>query len=189
MTPRRSMWLGFGVLAVLAGLVWMFGGGHSEAPRQSVPKADLPLSEDADAVMQDVVLTHGGEGRMIWRLEARTARYGDDQGIIEVDEPRIVYYPGNAQPIRVTAAAGKARQKEGSVVLGPEVHAFYQDKLLKSPRLDYTEKDKLLHLSGPVKILGPDIEAEAGEVVMNPDSGRITAEKGIKAQFLLPAFR
>ena len=97
------------------------------------------------------------EGRPVWRLKARSAKYEGNRSVVRVEDVEITYFsPDNGQLV-VESPLGEVRQERGDARLWPEVKARFGENTLTASQLDYNGQDAVVVLTGNVLLEGPEI--------------------------------
>lgn len=175
------------ILIALVALAAVAGWSAYKA-KQAVEQAARAVEGlEVDVSMQGVELSRGAEGRTEWRLKADGARYMQDSGLAQVDNPRIVYYlnssgndSGNAT-VEVTAAHGEVDQESGAARLWPDVDIVTDETHITAERLDYDSAARTIVLEGTVRMVRPGLALTAPRATMDLRTNEILAEGGVAA--------
>jgi len=181
---RFAPWILIALLALAAVAGWSV-----YSAKQAVKQA-LEAVEDlqVDVSMQGVELSRGAEGRTEWRLVADGARYAQDTGLAQVDNPRIVYYLGETggeaggddqRIVEVNATSGEVDQESGGARLWPDVAITSGSTLVLAERLDYDGAQRSIVLTGTVRMMRPGLSLVAPKVTMDLKTSDIFAEGGV----------
>lgn len=177
---RRRLPLILAVVLLAAGYVaWSLFSA-----RQAVEEAaDAVGDVDVDVSMQGVELSRGAEGRAEWRLKAEGADYLQDEGLVRVDNPRIVYYlEDGGDEVVVTAKSGELNQETDTARLWPDVTIFSGPTTVTADRLDYAGADRDIVLTGDVRIDRPGMVMTAPDVRLDLKTNDISASGGVRAE-------
>lgn len=157
-------WVFVLLLILLAGAGWYF---WSQIEEQTAKIQDL----DVDLSMQGIELVQAGQEGKKWQLRAKRARYEKGKEIIDLSDPKIIFYfAGSNNTIQVQAPEGRVNQKENQAELWPEVQAEYANSTLYTERLHYIGEKKQAELIGGVTIKSRQLSAQSRQ-------GRIDLEK------------
>ncbi len=185
---RRILFiLGLLVLALIAGAwYWWVQSKTAETLKQAASKAaEVGLEGgglDVDLSLKGITLSHGEKGEMHWQLTAEGAQYVQDAGTVQVERPTIVYKVADSgEELTVHAPLGSIYQGEEKAKLWPEVNATYQDNKLSAGELLYDGKERIIHLSGGVRLEGPKFKAQTSRLRFNLPRDEIVAEAGVNA--------
>lgn len=141
---------------------------------------------DVDLSLKGIELSHGKEGQLHWKLTAKRAQYLQDQGVVEVTEPKISYhFVDDNKTLEVVAAQGRIEQQNERARLWPEVTAEYGENTLRADELEYEGERRELILSGNVQLMGPKLNCYAARMRYMLKTNDIIVEDGVKAQFIL----
>lgn len=175
---KRRLLTGVLVLAVTAGLIWAWTAYERSVARLAKTGADL----NVDVSAETVTLIQGEGGQARWRLEAQSARYDNERGLVEVVKPQVRYYTGQDQAeLLVNAPQGLVDRGSDSATLWPEVTAQYGDMSLRADKLVYLGKNKTLEMTGRVELRRAGMELNAPTVVVDVTSKNVQAMSGVTA--------
>ncbi|MDK2955000.1 MAG: hypothetical protein PWQ57_496 [Desulfovibrionales bacterium] len=175
------------VLAAAAGAGYFFfgrGGAGNDAPppvvsNQSAASESQP---EADIVADAIELTQGQAGRIMWSLKADTGRYHEQDGLIDLDEPRITYFLGEKrEEVHLGSQAGTVYQKQDRIVLSELVSGSYDAFDIKANRLDYEGEGGALILSGAVSLKRFGLDLDADKAVIHLLNKTMTATGNVTA--------
>jgi LPS export ABC transporter protein LptC len=179
------------LLAALAGAwyLWQRMPDMDEL-RRAAEDIEMDAEVGVDLSLQDIELSHGTEGRLQWRLTAKKANYLQEQGVVEVTEPRMVYFfaqgtkqaermPGN---LTIRAAGGTVRQEEQAATLRNDVVAVYKDMTITAEELEYDGPGQRVVLRGNVLLESPDFDCRAQVMRFSLKTQDLVAEQGVAAE-------
>lgn len=138
----------------------------------------LATDVEIDMAAKGVELSHGDQGRLIWRLRAQGATYDQDKGLVLVQAPEIAYFTSPEDDLRVSAPQGSVDQKMSAVTLGPIVIANYKNISLTANQVMYDGK-------GLLKAMGEAVVRQEGVTLTAPvmsydlDKRLFVAEGGV----------
>ncbi len=177
---RLLPWMLIGLVALAAVAGWSVYSARQAAIQAARAVADV----DVDVSMHGVELSRGAGGRTEWRLKADGARYQQDSGTAQVDNPRVVYYldgsggEGNGT-VEVTAPHGEVNQETGAASLWPDVDILTGPTHVTADRLDYDGAARRIVLTGSVRMMRPGLVLTAPRAVLELDTNVISAEGGV----------
>jgi hypothetical protein len=187
----KSRLIAFACLAallVLAGYWWFSGpdgpGGVNkgiQALREAAPGLEFDAELGADLSLKGVELVQGEEGRPLWRLKARSAKYEGNRSVVRVEDVNITYYSSNSDQLVVTSPLGEIRQELGDARLWPEVTARFGENFLTARQLDYDGQAGVMVLTGDVMLDGPQMSCNATRMSFYLANSTIVADNGVTA--------
>jgi LPS export ABC transporter protein LptC len=176
---RRKALAAVIIAAALAGFGGWFFIRQSEMFEQA---RDLAEDVNVDVSMQGLTLTRGEEGDVRWKLDAKGAKYLQEEGRIRVDAPRITYYPKDSdQDIEVRAPEGEVDQNTEEAWLWSRVVMHRGESTVTAGRLHYAGENRTITLTGGVVLERPDMRVVSDAAVMDLAADTLTAEGGVKA--------
>lgn len=148
---------------------------------------------EIDMAAKDIELSHGSEGKLLWRLRAEGASYDQEKGFVLVQAPDIDYF---TQPkdnlLRVRAPRGSVQQESNEVRFWPEVTALYEKASLKSKEIVY-DGHGLLTATGEVvveqegvRLMAPVMHFDLNARVFVAEGG-VVVESGTGKDFSYPS--
>jgi LPS export ABC transporter protein LptC len=157
-------------------------GTRNAAPEKSAAKAPAP---EPDVTAEDLELVQGAEGKVLWRVRARSAQYSLDQRIIQVIRPQLSAYVGaDRQEIFIKSDIGEVNQQGNTMTLRDNISGRFGTFTLTSDVFDYIGAMKKIYLKGRVAVTRPDFSATATTVEINLETREVTAAGGVKAEFI-----
>lgn len=171
------------VLGVAIGLVvnTQLGGRGGSVDKPAANQTE------ADVEAEDLELVQGADGKVQWRVRAKSAQYSFDQRIVRVKSPQLFAYVGSgAEEVFLRADLGEVNQKGNTVTLQGNIIGRYESFTLTSDVFDYIGAMKKLYLKGRVIVERPDFMLNATAVEINIETRELTAAGGVTAE-LIPA--
>jgi LPS export ABC transporter protein LptC len=181
---KRLAWLAAGLVMLATAFgVWYFSG----AGRALREAAQAAKGVKADVSVKGLTLSQGKEGKLSWTLEAESAEYMQEQGRVRVKSPRIVYFSERAnatrQEVRVSAPQGEVSQEREEADLGPQVRVESGGGVVWADALHYSGKEKIIRLTGHVRVERQDMQLNATEMVVDLKSNEVRALGGVEGLF------
>ncbi|MEG6548699.1 LPS export ABC transporter periplasmic protein LptC [Desulfocurvibacter africanus] len=106
---------------------------------------------EIDMAAKGIELTHGNEGKLIWRLRAESASYDQEKGLVLVQTPNIDYFTQPSDKLlHVRAPQGSVHQESSEVHFWPEVTALYEKASLTAKEIMYDGQGLLTASGGAV---------------------------------------
>ncbi len=156
--------------------------GRSVAPERPVAKAPEP-----DVLALDLELVQGADGKVLWRVRAKSAQYSMDQRIVQVLRPQLTAYVGaDRQEVFIQSDTGEVNQQSNTMTLRDNITGRYGSFVLTSDVFDYIGAMKKVYLKGRVGVSRPDFSVNATTVEINLETRELTAAGGVTAE-LIPA--
>jgi LPS export ABC transporter protein LptC len=156
--------------------------GRDAALEKPVAKAPEP-----DVTAEDLELVQGLDGKVLWRVRAKSAQYRLDQRIVQVLRPQLTAYVGaDRQEVFVKSDLGEVNQQGNTMTLRDNITGRFGEFVLTSDVFDYIGAMKKIYLKGQVSVSRPDFSVNATTVEINLDTRELTAAGGVTAE-LLPA--
>lgn len=163
------------VAAMLGAGTWWYVSREIELP-------SVPEDVEVDLSLQGVRLSQGSEGRKAWSLEANSASFDEESGMLSLKEPRVTYQgkTGDA-PVFVQAPEGEVSQEKNTARMWPRVKATYQEYTVTAKQLDYVGKKDLITFTGDVVMAGENSVIRAPEASILLKEDVMTARGGVEA--------
>ncbi len=180
---RRAWAIGLGVFFLLLGA----GGGAWFYSLSRVSELKKQIKEiEADISVDGMEFSQGAEGRVLWKVKAKSGGYTQDSAVLELEEPEITYFRGETEePIQVKATAGRLDQGQGTAFLWPDVRIKSGVVHVEASRMKYTKETEIITLDDGVVVTHPDMTLTAPQMELYVPENEITATGGVVAEFLL----
>ncbi|MBA4356988.1 MAG: LPS export ABC transporter periplasmic protein LptC [Humidesulfovibrio sp.] len=155
---------------------------NGTAEKPAAAKAPEP-----DVMAEDLELVQGADGKVLWRVRAKSAQYSVDQRIVQVLRPQLSAYVGaDRQEVFVKSDTGEVNQQGNTMTLRDNISGRFGEFTLTSDVFDYIGAMKKIYLKGRVAVSRPDFSMNATTVEINLETRELTAAGGVSAE-LLPA--
>lgn len=156
--------------------------GRSDAPLRPAAKVAEP-----DVMAEDLELVQGADGKVLWRVRAKSAQYSLDQRIVQVLTPQLTAYVGaDRQEVFIKSDIGEVNQQGNTMTLRNNITGRFGSFVLTADEFDYIGAMKKIYLKGQVSVSRPDFSVNATTVEINLDTRELTAAGGVTAE-LIPA--
>ena len=142
-----------------------------EQRAQELQHLQFDLSSEAGQRIQNFHRISIREGKKVWEIAAREARYFEAEGIVVVDDPEVAFYLGEGEVISVRGKEARLSlrgQKVERIVLKGKLEVRFADFLVATEEAIYRWQQDRLFSPGVVKITGRGltIKGEGCEVSM-----------------------
>ena len=182
---RKS--LVFVVLIFVLGLAIGLVANEQRNGRGRAPEKPVAKAADPDVMAEDLELVQGAEGKVLWRVRAKTAQYSMNQRIVQVLRPQLTAYVGaDRQEFFVKSDTGEVNQQGNTMTLRDNITGRYGAFVLTSDVFDYIGAMKKVYLKGRVGVSRPDFSVNATAVEINLETHVLTTAGGVTAE-LVPA--
>jgi LPS export ABC transporter protein LptC len=154
---------------------------------------EASVTMDVDVVMKSITLKRSDAGKTAWTMEAASAAWSREKGIIRVEQPEVVYTPTDEDrpgtPVIVTAAKGEINEQSGEAVFQQNVVVRSGQNLVNADTMTFAGgDDQNVYMRGNVDMSGPGMKLSAPKARMNISTGALLAEGGVRTR-ILPATR
>jgi LPS export ABC transporter protein LptC len=182
MTRRSLATLGLGLLLVGV-LGWLLLGGVGS--RTMFPDIDVTMPEnlEVDMLVEGVTLTHGEDGRMVWRLVADKADYDKDEALVDVVKPVVRHFDEEGGEAVMTAPLGRIDRDKQTIQLWPGVEIVKEETVLNAEAFVYDYARRMASAAGDVLVTRPDMVARSDQVVAFLDHMIVTAQGNVRVDF------
>jgi LPS export ABC transporter protein LptC len=169
------------VLGVAIGLVV----NDQRGSRSSAPEVAQGNQSEPDILAEDLELVQGSNGKVEWRVRARSAQYSFDKRIVQVLRPQLSAFLGSGgEEFYLKADLGEINQQGNTVTLKDNIAGQYNGFTLTSDVFDYIGAMKKLYLKGHVTVFRPDFQINATAVEINTETMELTAAGGVTAELV-----
>lgn len=182
---RKS--LVFVVLIFVLGLAIGLVVNEQRNGRRLAPEKPAAKVSEPDVMAEELELIQGADGKVLWRVRAKSAQYSVDQRIVSVLRPQLTAYVGTErQEFFVQSDTGEVNQQGNTMTLRDNITGRYESFVLTSDVFDYIGAMKKVYLKGRVAVSRPDFSVNATTVEINLETRELTAAGGVTAE-LIPA--
>lgn len=170
------------VLATLAGIGWETWRSVRRSRFRAVTSVVRDLVPDVTQQIREFRRVKMKDGRPVWSIEAKEARYFEDQERVRVVAPRVVvYFDGGERHAELSGREGHLDLTEkdlDTVRLEGEVRLHLDDLDLTTDQATYERKRDLVVAPGAVLIHGRtiDVQAMGMEVELAPKRLRLLSD-------------
>lgn len=182
-SPVRIL-LFFLLACVLAGGAWywrtqVLGFGD---------ELEASVSMDVDVVMQRITLQRSESGKTAWTMQATSAAWSREKGVIRVISPEIVFTPGTPESpgkaVLVSASQGEFNEASGEAYFYEDVAVRSGNILVNAETMTFAGGDaREVLMTGNVSMHGPGMKLTAPRARMNIETGAVLAEGGVRSRF------
>jgi len=156
---------------------------------------ELSIDVNIDMAAKGIELVHGQEGRLLWRLQAQSASYDQEENLVLAQVPDITYFTdAQGSALLVSAPQGEVRQESGEVRLWPQVAAQYEKASLTAREILYNGQGLLTASGEPIlRQEGLTLTASVMSYDLNEQifvaQGEVVVEAGTGKDFTEPTVR
>ena len=138
--------------------------------------------EEPDIIAEDIELLQGAQGRIDWRVQAKTAKYSQEQGKVVVSLPQLTAFIGEErEEVFIRADLGEVDQEGDNLRLWDNVIGRYGMFALRADSFDYIGAMNRVYLKGNVGVERPDISVNATALEIDVNSRELVAGGGVEA--------
>ena len=146
------------------------------------PRAGKGLLDDADVSAEDIELVQGKQGSLMWKMQAKSAQYNQEMGLIVVEYPQLnAYFGDDRQEVYVRANLGEVDQANNNLTLSEGVSGRFGDLAVDAQHLDYIGAMDKVYLKGGVTVRRPDMSVQAKALEIDLVTRQLTAAGGVEA--------
>ncbi len=138
--------------------------------------------QEPDVMAEDIELLQGAEGRIDWKVQAKTAKYSQKQGLVLVSLPQLTAFIGDErEEVFIRADLGEVDQEGDNLRLWDNVIGRYGMFALKADSFDYIGAMNRVYLKGNVGVERPDISVNATALEIDVNGRELVAGGGVEA--------
>ena len=137
---------------------------------------------EADIVAEDVELTQGNNGRIDWKVKAKSAQYDEQKELVTVSLPQLTAYVGEDRAeVFIRADLGEVDRAGDNLRLWDDVIGRYGTFALSAENFDYIGSMDKVYLRGQVSIERQDMAVNATAIEIDVKSRELVAAGGVSA--------
>ncbi|HPX81045.1 MAG TPA: LPS export ABC transporter periplasmic protein LptC [Syntrophales bacterium] len=153
-----------------------------EQGRKEADKALKILPDHVDMQVRDVLYTDVSADGAKWEIRAKTVTYGRQDNLAVFDQVAVMMIMTDGRTYRLTAEEGRYwTATKDMEVKGDVLVISDQGDHITTDKLNYTEKDKLLHTDAPVMLENEKIILRGKGMRLYTKTRRIELLSQIKA--------
>lgn len=162
---RRTLLILLLVALVVGGAaVWRWQAGMRKALESAMTGAatdPATLEEAVGVAMKGIELVQGEKGIELWRLKATWAQLHQNNNIIDVDSPDIVYQMDGGKQLHIVARKGEVQQQAQMMRMWDEVHATHDRHELFAHLMVYNGTSRTMYFPEGARIEGQSLSGNA----------------------------
>jgi len=179
MSPRNllALLIVMSVAALVITLVVNMSGDKPEELLDLLPK-------QVDLSLEKVHYTQTEGGRRRWTLDADSAAYQREAGLISLQNVEMVFFEaGRFAEVKMTAAEGLFHQQEERVEVWGDVEiATDQDQHFFTEHLRYEQGSELVISDQEVRMVSPQLELSGEGFRLELGSGNMSLQRDVHAR-------
>jgi LPS export ABC transporter protein LptC len=170
------------VLAALGGIGWQTWRSVQRSRMREVAAVVRDIVPDVTQHIREFRRVKMKDGHPVWEVEAKEARYFEQEDRVVVLAPRVVvYFEDGNRRVELSGREGHldlADKELDAVRLEGDVHLMLDDLELSTAEATYERSRDVVVAPGPVVIRGTalDVEATGMEVELEPQRLRLLAD-------------
>lgn len=176
-------------LAVTATLLFVAVGYYlmvSMSAQKDIEKrlADLPdVSPKVDQRMEDFRHAKMQDGKKVWEVAARQARFSQESGELIIDDPELSLFLDNGDMVALRCREGRVymdgKQDVTRMELRGDIKMQIGDFFLQAQEAVYESGRNIVSASSPVQITGRGFTAEGQSYTVEVADKRVTLNDGV----------
>jgi LPS export ABC transporter protein LptC len=124
------------------------------------------------------------DGRKVWEIAARQARYSQENGEIVVEGPEVSLYPKEGEVISLRCQQGKVRLDGDEEVAHLELSGAIEVRLdgfvITTANAVYDSELNTISSAGPVRVSGNGVEVEGEGYAVDVGAKRLTLAANVR---------
>lgn len=179
---RRTVLVLLALLLVVGGsAAWHWQAGVRKA-LEKVASGDAPpasLEEAVGVAMKGIELVQGEKGIELWRLKATWAQLRQENNIIDVDSPDVVYQMDGGKVLRVRSQKGEVQQQNQFVRMWQDVQATHEGHELFATLMLYNGTSRTMYFPEGARIAGESITGNATRLEWDVAANVLRGSEGV----------
>lgn len=118
------------------------------------------------------------DGKKVWEIAARQARYSHENNEIVVERPEVSFYMKNGDVVALRCHEGRVRLDDHEEVIRMELSGDLEmrinDFVITTPNAVYESERNVIFSDGPVRIVGQSVEVEGQGYTVDVAEKRLT---------------
>ena len=138
---------------------------------------------DADQRMQNFHRAKISNGKKVWEVIARQARYSEESNVIIVESPDVTLYLKDGNPVALRCQEGRIHlddhKEVSSMELTGDVEVRVNDLVITTTKALYEQEGNLISSSAPLHIVGRGIEVEGQGYTVDVTEKRLNLQADV----------
>jgi LPS export ABC transporter protein LptC len=146
------------------------------------------LSQEAEQRMQDFRRFKVRDGKKVWEIAARQARYFGESSEVVVDDPEVSLYFGDGEVIAFRCREGRVQLDAGAqditkMELRGDLEMRLGDFVLNTQEAIYESKLNVISSPSLLQVLGPGLTVEGQGYTIEVAHKRLTLDSDVRTTF------
>lgn len=124
------------------------------------------------------------DGRKVWEIAARQARYSQENGEIVVEGPEVSLYPKDGEVISLRCQEGRVRldgdEEVTHMELSGEIEVRLNGFVITTASAVYDSELNTISSPGPVRVVGNGVEVEGQGYAVDVAAKRLTLAANVR---------
>ncbi|UCF94977.1 MAG: LPS export ABC transporter periplasmic protein LptC [Desulfobacterales bacterium] len=138
------------------------------------------LKDGANMSIGEIHQTATRDGKKEWSLDARSARYLENQNQVLLKELSVTFFRDNGQEVYLTADEGILDTGSNDIEVSGHVVLRNENYTLKTENLNYRHQQRFIFSEVPVKIFGNLGELAAESVAFDINTNRLEMKGNVE---------
>lgn len=171
------------LLFVAVGYYLMVSVRAQKDTQDLVEKLAPDLSPESDQRMKDFRHAKMQNGKKVWEVAARQARFSQESGELIIDEPELSLFLDNGDMVALRCREGRiymdGKQDVTRMELRGDIKMQIGDFFLQAQEAVYESGRNIVSASSPVQITGRGFTAEGQSYTVEVADKRVTLNAGV----------
>ncbi|MBI3247196.1 MAG: LPS export ABC transporter periplasmic protein LptC [Deltaproteobacteria bacterium] len=155
-----------------------------KANDEEIRRLTQDVAPEAEQRMQNFRRAKIRDGRKVWEIAARQARYSQEHGEIVVEGPEVSLYPKDGEVISLRCQEGRVRldgdEEVTHMELSGEIEVRLNGFVITTASAVYDSELHTISSSGSVRVVGNGIEVEGQGYTMDVAAKRLTLAANVR---------
>ncbi|MDJ0555756.1 MAG: LPS export ABC transporter periplasmic protein LptC [Microcoleaceae cyanobacterium MO_207.B10] len=174
-------------------LLGMSGCNQKNQTQQNIPEQPVPSQKpESDLTLNDVTLEQASEeGKMLWRVKSKQARYVKDNQIIRVTNPEGELFQDGKVAYKITALTGEVYQDGKKIILidNIEVNDIQNKIVIRGKQLEWLTDQGIIIVRNNITGSSEQVQASAQTAKVISQEKRIEFYGQVVAMFKEPVIK
>ena len=179
MSKRTKAYLAVFIALSVAGFIVL---ASYQYKRRGSDAINFTAGKKTGSELSEIHYTGTRAGRLVWELNADSAKIAQSQDITELDTVKAAFYAVSGSVYRLTAQEGRLKESDGFIDVGGGVVVVSDTgERFVTDKLRYTIKSREITSKGKVEVISKGMNVTGSGLIVEVEKDKFTLLKDVRA--------